>query len=51
MQVENNTENILCILFSFQCNINILTFNKLEKEIADELVKSIEDINGFMFFL
>src|SRR6266542_1729802 len=48
MQVENNTENTLCILLSFQCNINISIFNKLEKEIADKLVESIEDIDGFV---
>ena len=42
-QLENNIN----VPFSFQCNINISTLNKLEKEIVDELVEFIEDIDGF----
>ena len=42
---ENDTENIP--YFHFQCEVNISTFNKLEKEIADELVELIEDVDDF----
>ncbi len=40
-------QKIYIILLFFQCNINISTFNKSEKKIVNELVKSIEDIDGF----
>ncbi len=33
--------------FSLQCNINTLTFKKLPKEIADDLIEIIEDAGEF----
>jgi len=50
-QLENDTENIPC--FHFQCMIDISSFDKLTKEVANELVEFIEDVDGLhgcMFF-
>ncbi|RIB05716.1 hypothetical protein C2G38_2218920 [Gigaspora rosea] len=33
--------------FQFQCDINISTFDKSPKEIAEELVELIEDVDEF----
>ena len=44
-QLENDSENMLPL--HFQYGIYISSFSKSEKEIADELVKSIEDVNEF----
>ena len=44
-QLENDTENIPP--FHFQCEIDISSFNKLAKEVADELVEFIENVDEF----
>ncbi|CAG8819272.1 12372_t:CDS:1, partial [Gigaspora margarita] len=35
-------------LFNFQCAINLSMFDKLTKEVVEELVKSIEDADKFL---
>jgi len=46
-QLENDTENIPP--FHFQCKIDISSFSKPAKDIADELVECIEDVDDFMW--
>ena len=45
--LENNTENTENIPSSLKCEVDISSFDKSAKEIADELVEFIEDVDEF----
>ena len=45
--LENNTENTENIPSFLKCEVDISSFDKSAKEIADELVEFIEDVDEF----